>query len=151
MSSARGTLRPSKKPSPYKRQGKPSKAEKALVAEFVSDQKTEITPAQTTALAKVLRRSKDVTKSLIEDAKDALIDNTKRYVTIHMQATEAALEDGSPKALDVATKAAQWALENIGESGTKVVEAATKADAGPRVLVGIRIGGMNAPVVVEND
>ena len=140
----RGTLTPSKtKRPPYKRKGKPTKAEKALVAEFVADQPMAVSEGQITAIAKVLRRPREVAKTLIEDAKDMLVDNTKRYVTIHMQATEDALAEGSPKALDVATKAAQWALENISEGATRVVEATVKGDTGPRIMVGIRIGGLN--------
>lgn len=146
LASTRLTLQPSKTGAKtrYKRTGKPTKPEKALVAAFIADQPMAVTEALVAPLSKVLRRSKDQTKQIIEDAKEALIDNTKRYVNIHMEATEAALVEGSPKALDVATKAAQWALENIGEGGTKVVEAAPKGDSGTRVMIGIKVGGGNA-------
>lgn len=137
------------KKKPYKRTGKPSKAEKALVAEFVADQPLAVSEGQVTALAKVLRRSTDDAKKLIEDAKDVLINNTKRYATIHMQATEDALAEGSAKSLDVATKAAQWALENIAEGGVRAVEATVKAESGTKVFVGIKFGGLNTPEVVD--
>ncbi len=108
-----------------------------------------VSEGQVTALAKVLRRSTDDAKKLIEDAKDVLINNTKRYATIHMQATEDALTEGSAKSLDVATKAAQWALENIAEGATRVVEKAAPAATGTKVMVGIQFGGRNTADVVD--
>lgn len=143
-------LKPGKTPHKVgKRQGGVTKPEKDLVAAFVQDQPREITESQVNGLARTLRRSKDVTKRLIEDARERFVDSAGRYVDIHMQAAEAALVNGDAKSLEVASKAAQWALTNIGAEGTRIVDKPSAETNTPKVLIGIKIGGVNssAPVI----
>jgi hypothetical protein len=56
-----------------------------------------------------------------------------------------------PKALDVAARASQWAMENLSAEGQRIVDkpAAGKGDMGPRILVGINLGGMNSKPAVD--
>ena len=138
---------PPKKIFNPKRGGSPTKAEKELVAQFVLDQPAEVTPRQVNALAKVLRRSKELTKQLIEDAKDNFVESAGRYVEIHREAVEAALLNGDSKSLEVAVKGSQWAIESLSSDGTRIVEQPNVDSGGVKVMVGIKLGGMNADKV----
>jgi len=127
----------------YKRTGSLTVAEKNLVAAVALDQPGEMKPAQVNALATALRRSKDAVRSMIEDAKAQFQGNAGRYVEIHKAATEAALVQGSVAGLEVAQKGAQWALERVSGEGTRVIDkaAAESGPVGPRVMIGIKVGG----------
>ena len=131
-----------------KRQGSPTKAEKELVAQFVMDQPGGITPRQTTSLARVLRRSKELTKQMIEDARENFVESAGRYVDIHKQATEAALANGDAKSLEVAVRGSQWALENLSEEGVRIVDKASSESTGTKIMVGIQVGGIQHPDTV---
>jgi hypothetical protein len=50
-----------------------------------------------------------------------------------------------PKALDVAARASQWAMENLSAEGQRIVDAPTagKGNLGPRIVVAVRVGGLN--------
>lgn len=136
-----------------KRVGSLTLAEKNVVAALVSDSPREISPNQVTALAKALRRSKSAIKSAIEDAQAEFHGSAGRYVEIHQQATEAALKNGSVAGLEAAMKGSQWAIERIAHDGARIVEAKggeTQA-AGPRVLIGIKVGGLDATKDVPVD
>lgn len=134
-----------------KRLGPVTDIEKDMVAKFVLDQPAAITPSQTNALARVLRRSKDVTKRLIEEAKDKLVDSTERYVDIHRQTVETALSNGDAKSLEVALKGSQWAMEHISQDGTRVVDKAGSGggNSGTKVLIGVQIGGLREPLAID--
>lgn len=146
-------------PKASKRHGPVSPTERTLVQQFVKDQPREVTPAQVTALSRVLRRSKDVVKQLVEDAREAFVAEASFYVSGHKLAVERALnvqtKDGEydAKALDVAARASQWALENLSAEGQRVVDAksANKGDGGTKIMVGIQLGGMNAPSAVVTE
>lgn len=132
-----------------RRIGGPSDAEKNLVAAVVIDNPGEITGKQVAGLAKALRRSPAAIKSMIEDAREKFQGNAGRYVDIHMQATEAALRRGSDRSLETATKAAQWAVERSSGQGVRVIDpkvaAGEAGPAGPRIMIGIKIGSVDQP------
>lgn len=147
MPSARSVLAPDRKKTFYRR-GAPSKAEKALVGQVVQDFPGELGPSQVTALAKTLKRTKEAVKAMIEQARENFVSTAESYVDIHKKVVDAALANGDAKSLDVALKGSQWALENIGSDGTRIIEAAKTGPSGTRVMVGIQIGGLREPGTV---
>jgi hypothetical protein len=133
----------------YKKQGKPTDAEKAVVAAVVLDSPAEVTPQQVSALATALNRTPAAIKKLVQDARTMLVSSAGDYVAIHKLATEAALRAGDPKSLDVAIKASQWAIQNISADGARVVDKASTEPQGQRIFIGIKMGGMEKAVVKE--
>ena len=144
-------------PKASKRHGPITPTEQKLVTQFVKDQPREVTPAQVTALSRVLRRSKDAVKAMVEQAREEFTTAASFYVDAHKQSVERALavtnKDGEhdAKALDVAARASQWALENLSAEGQRVVDgkATNKSDGGTKILINIPFGGMNANPAVE--
>lgn len=140
-----------------KRTGSISKTEQALVTQFVLDQPREVTTQQVTALSKVLRRSKDAVKGMVQAAREDFNASADFYVKSHKQAVDRALNVTNPlgehdaKALDVAARASQWAMENMSAEGQRIVDKPTagKSDMGPRIMVGINLGGLNAKPAVD--
>lgn len=132
----------------HRRTGGPSVAEQNLVTALVLDSPTEVKPSQVTALAKALRRSPAAIKGMIEKAQLSFREKAERYVDIHITATERALENGSIAGLEVAQKGSQWALERMSGEGVRVIEPkpgqGEGGPAGPRVLIGIQLGGLDA-------
>jgi len=131
---------PKLKGKTYKRKGPITKVEEALVTQVVLDQPGGIKPAQVTALAKALNRPVDLIKPIVTAARDKFVKNVGRYVDLHMNATEGALwaED-----YETAAKASQWALQNIAAGGARVVDKVAGGDAGPKIQIGIKLGGKN--------
>jgi hypothetical protein len=148
MPSARSVLAPDRKKTFYRR-GAPSKAEKALVAQVVQDFPGEVAGPQVAALATTLKRTKEAVKAMIEQAKENFVSEAESYVKIHKQVVEAALANGDAKSLDVAAKGAQWAIENIGAEGTRIIEAAKTTPQGMKLLIGVNIGGLREPGTIE--
>jgi hypothetical protein len=143
MPGARSVLPKPRPFKPLKRKGKATEAEKALVAQFVLDQPAAITPSQTTALARTLRRSKEATIALIEQAKENFQSDAERYVVIHKEAVEKALANGDSKSLQVAVQGSEWALENLQAEGVSIV--GKKQEVGSqagKIMIGINIGGI---------
>lgn len=127
----------------FKRRGSVSPTEKQFVAQFVQDQPTAITPRQVTALASTMRRSKELVKRMIEEAKDNFQGAAKRYVEIHKEAIEAALANGDSKSLHVAVQGSQWAMENLSAEGVSIVgKKAEEGSGAGKILIGIQIGGI---------
>ena len=130
-----------------KRRDKPTDTEKALIAQVVADQPGGILPSQVTALATALRRPKELTKQLVEEAKENFVASAGRYVDIHKEATEAALANGDSKSLEVAVRGSQWALENLSAEGVRIVDKVSTESTGPKIMIGIKLGGMTDAVV----
>ncbi len=131
----------------YNRRDKVTEIERGLVTQFLQDQPHEITPRQVKGLADTLRRSKETILRVIEETKDTLGERVGRYADLHMQATETAVTNGDAKSLAVATKAAEWAMENIGVDGRKVIEKTESRHSGPNIQIGVKIGGGIEPKV----
>ncbi len=140
MPSARSVIAKHQKLKLYRR-GAPSKAEKALVAQVVQDFPGEIANAQVTALATTLKRTKDAVKAMIDQAKENFVSEAESYVKIHKQVVETALANGDAKSLDVAAKGAQWAIENIGAEGSRIIDKEASGPRGVQVMIGVKIGG----------
>lgn len=132
----------------FKRGGGITQPERDLVTQFVQDQPREVTPTQVRALARVLRRSQDTVKSLVEGAREHFIEQADRYVEVHRLAVEGALLDGD---FQEARKGSEWYLEHVSGEGARIIDKA--ADSGPqgtKILIGLRIGGISeAPTVVQ--
>lgn len=152
MPSARSVITPGAKPGQrFRRQGKPSEAEKALVAQVVQDQPTTITPSQINGLAKALNRTPAVIKQLVAEARENFVAAAGDYVAIHKQAAQLALANGDAKSLDVAVKASQWAIQSISADGQRVVERTTSEPTGQKIFIGINVGGVSAPQAVVTE
>jgi len=149
---ADGTFLPKRhrkvKPPMHNRQGPVTQNEKDLVAAYVMDQPSAVTPDQENALAVALKRTPLVVKRLIQDARQNFAAKAGRYVEVHMEATEKALQAGTVTGLDVALRGSQWAIERIAEDGARVVDKATEQNAGTKIVLGIQMGGI-APTVIE--
>lgn len=132
----------------FKRGGGITQPERDLVTQFVQDQPREVTPTQVRALARVLRRSQDTVKSLVEGAREHFIEQADRYVEVHRLAVEGALLDGD---FQEARKGSEWYLEHVSGEGARIID--KQVDTGPagtRIFVGLRIGGISeSPQVIE--
>lgn len=144
MSSSRTLLTKPKHPGKVfvSKGGRPSKDEKALVAKVVADTPGPITPRQVQALATLTHRSKASIKKMVEEARDNFVESAGDYVEIHKMATIAALSQGDN---ETAIKGAQWAMTNIAAEGVRIIDKAAGESTGPRVMVGIQIGGVTPP------
>src|SRR6185295_12536515 len=93
---------------------RPTDYEKDLIAKFVKDQGGSITDEQVSAMGYLLRRPRKTMKKLIEEARTKFISRASRMVDTYFQATEGALKDGQ---FDVASKSAQWYIQNVSSEG----------------------------------
>jgi hypothetical protein len=134
-----------------KRSGPVTTTEKQTVAALVLDQPAEIGPAEVNALAKAMRRPREVVKQLVDDAKENFVSKAERYVDIHMAATEAGLSLGDAKGLEQARKGAEWALTNISMDGSRVVDRPDEGGHANKIMIGIQMGGMREPAVTVLD
>ncbi len=120
--------------------------------------KNPLTPPEQKALAVIIPNAPEelkrgvasprIQKSALLVAKAQFVKNAEAYVDTHLLATQAAMAKGE---FDVAAKHAEWALEAVGDGKHRVIEAATRlasgTQGGPRVLVGVQIGGMPRPTI----
>lgn len=127
-----------------RRGGRVSKAEKALMKQFVADQSKEIDRSQTLALAKVMRRSPSMIKEMIQEAREDFVTSGQEYVTIHKQATQEALAAGE---FEPALRGAQWALTNISAEGQRIVDKPESGPMGAKIMIGIKVGGINQDAI----
>lgn len=133
---------PKKTRKAFKRGAVISKAEKEIVANIVHEQTADMTPQQVKALAIVLKRTPELIKNEIALARDTFVGRAGRYVDIHLAATESALETGDN---EQAIKASQWAVSNISGEGTRIIDRPNTEATGSRVMIGIKVGGVDAP------
>lgn len=127
-----------------KRSGALTKADKELVARVVLDHPCEVAPQQVNSLAKALRRSRTAIKQAVEEARENFVESAGRYVEIHRAATEQALSDGDN---ETALKGSQWAIAHISHDGARVVEKESSEPSGNRIMIGIRVGGVNQDAI----
>lgn len=147
----RGRLPPSGKdqlPEKVKRYGTLTEAEKLLVQQVVQDQPQEISPVRIQALAVALDRRPETIRSAIAEARSKFVENQKRYVDVHMTATQMALETGD---YDTAAKHSEWALSHAkDEDGSKIADSGdeerdTRAPIAPAIMIGVQLGGVKLP------
>ena len=140
----------SKKPR-FKRPGPLTAGEHEIIETFAAEQTTDIAPAQVRALAQTLNRTVDTVKTAIEKARESFVSRAERYVNVHSEATEAALANGDAKSLEVAAKASQWAITNLSSEGKRIIEKETGIINVPRVMIAVKIGGLDLDKVQESD
>jgi hypothetical protein len=79
-------------------------------------------------------------KLMIERAREKFARAAEKYVDTHLHATERALETGD---YETATKASQWAMSNLAAEGVRVIDRPEEGSGqGPKVLIGIKLGGL---------
>jgi hypothetical protein len=118
-----------------------------MVARFVMDQAQPITPVQERAMARMLRRSPETVRDLIQDARATFATRAPRYVDIHLRATEKALASGTVNGLETALRSSQWAIERIAQDGARVIDPPkAAASSGPRIVIGVEVGLIKRPV-----
>ena len=127
-------------PRQQKRHGKVTDSDKALIARVVLDQPGGMSRAQEHGLALALRRTRETTRKLIEEAREDFAGDAPDYVRIHREATESALMLHDH---DAALKGAQWAINHISLDGARLTEKEAVGPTGSRILIGIKVGGMN--------
>lgn len=130
----------------FKRGGPITKTEKDFVAQFLQDQTRELTTSQVTSLSKVLRRSKEAIRTMVEDARDNFAESAGLYVNIHKEATIGALKSED---YEIAIKGSQWAIEHLGMEGVRLIEKTSAQPTGNKIMIGIRIGGVDAAKDME--
>ena len=135
-----------------RRHGKPTQQDQAIVEGVVANTPGGLKDSEVRALAKVMRKSPDVVTGLIVQARDKFLDSAERYVTIHKEAVEAALADGSAAALEQAIKGSQWAIENLAAEGQRIIDKPEKNSGnGVKIMVGVALGGLNGDVKVSTE
>jgi hypothetical protein len=124
---------------------------KAVLANALVENHGKLGPYQVGAIAKTLRRSRDAIKDLLEEAREELAAHAGEYVQSHIDVVRQALADGDPKALEVAARASQWAMEKISFDGARIVDAQTVGTTGSPIMIGInfKLGGRNASAAVD--
>lgn len=140
----------------YKRHGRPTKDDKAAVARVVlAEPGGELSVAQVRGLAMTLRKSRECIRKMVDEARENFAADAPDYVRMHRQATEQALQAEN---YDAALKGAQWAINHISLDGTRLTEKETAGPTGSRILIGIRVGGVNqkdtaidVPAVTETE
>lgn len=133
----------------FNRMGPVSDVETQFIAQFLRDQPREITETQTKALSKVMRRSKEVIRDLIEQAREEFQSSALDYVRLHKEAAISAFEHGDD---EVAVKAAQWAITNMSQEGSRVIEkVAAEGGGGVKIMIGVQMGGIDKPKAVVTE
>ncbi len=127
------------------------KATTDIVQSLVDRKRGLVTVKEVSALAKVTGTTKLDILRIVETAKETFSQSALDYVNLHKQATELAVANGDAKSLDVATRAAQWAIEKISHDGVRVIDkdAKTEGSGGTKVLIGITLGGANPTYTTE--
>lgn len=124
---------------------------KQFVQDFAQDQPREVTQTQINALGRVMRRTPDTIKAWLVEAREQFIASAGFYVGVHAEAVRDAAAMDSATGKDIAIRGAQWAMENMGFGGERIVE---KKDAGgPKgttIAIGVKIGGQNPQVTVTD-
>jgi phenylpyruvate tautomerase PptA (4-oxalocrotonate tautomerase family) len=144
---------------------KPLTAEaKAYIHRLTQDPK--VSPEELAGITRLLRENPEaasvaITKSLqsaqaqaaahlakhIKDARIAFTEKAKDYVMVHLNATRAAYAAGE---FDTAARHAEWAMKNLGAGNLRLIEMPQEGEggnSGPRIMVGVKIGGQQAQVI----
>jgi hypothetical protein len=127
----------------YKRPGRVTKKEQAIVTALVKEAPDTPTVDQTKALAKLFNRPTDTVKSMLVKAKASLAGDAQFYVDTHKEVVATAMavaaSTGSEKHLDIARKGSAWAIANISGDGKRLVEKADIGPQGTRIMVGVKL------------
>jgi hypothetical protein len=133
--------------------GRLTDSEKSIITNIIAESPGDITPAQTEALAITMRREPDTIADAVAAARVKLQENLGRYVDIHREAAELALATDDP---DVARKASEFMITHVSarrKDGKveRLIEAPASEPNGPRIQIGIALGGVPAAVTARTD
>jgi len=128
---------------PKPRRGRIPRAQEALVAKVVAD--GEVTEAQLQGLSMALQRPESTIKHMIQTARRHFNENAEHYVKTHREVVDKAAASEDPKALEVAVRGSQWAIEHMSADGERIIDKDTKGPSGVQVFVGLKFGGMKTP------
>ncbi len=126
-----------------KKRGNRRLEEKALIAELVANNEGAVSEEKVKALAVVLDRQPATIREWVLNAKAEFLQSASHYVRVHKQAMDKALERETDDSLDVARRAAEWGLEHMGYDGASIVEKKADESSGIKVMIGVKIGGLN--------
>ena len=122
-----------------------------LVENLVERKKGMVTVRDLKALQQVTGENPTRLQTILAEAKEKFAAAAVDYVNLHKQATEMAVANGDAKSLDVATRAAQWAIEKIAHKGDRIIDKeAVSSNSGTKIMIGLQLGGKN-PMVVETE
>ncbi len=123
------------------RQGPITAPEFSIIEQIAKGMDHEMTPDEEVMIGKLMKRTPEAIHKLILDAREKFIENAMGYVDKHKLAVEKALEKGD---FDVAARHSEWAMERMAHEGVTMLEAVQidKKDGGPKIVVGINMGGM---------
>ena|ERR1700674_3152186 len=121
--------------------------EKGIIDQVILDSPGGLATSQERGLSQALCRPLAALKPYIEEAREKFVKRAPRYTDIHIAAAEKALANGDAKSLEVATRASAWALENISTENERVIERPTIGPVGQKIMIGIKVGGVDAPKV----
>lgn len=122
-----------------------TQAEKLIVAELVQDAPLNLMSDEKISMtAELMRRSPDVIKSIVVQAREQLQSNALSYVASHRKSVEQAL---AAQDFDIARKGSEWAIEHISARDAdgkveRIVEKVEAESTAPRVMIGIQLGGL---------
>ena len=119
-------------------------SEKSSIAEILQG---EIVPAQIDALAIAMRREPGTIEKYVLAAKDKFLQNASKYADIHAEVATRALAEGSPKGLDVARKASEFAMVNTSTKDSagkeiRIIDSPGVSSSAPVIKIGIALGGL---------
>lgn len=125
-----------------------AEARKVVEATMLAKGSADLTMRETAGIASTVHISKERLKEIIIQARETFLQAAPLYVQGHLDAMNQALANGDPKSLEVATRAAQWGMENLGFEGERIVdkEKTAPSDGGPTIFIGIKLGGSNTEV-----
>ncbi len=100
--------------------------------------------------------SPNMIREMIRQARQKFVENSMIYVEKHLDSVRAAYAAGE---FDTVMTHSEWALEHMSDGdGERLIEpvkqvaAAAPADAGPRVMIGVQVGGVKTqPQITVGD
>jgi hypothetical protein len=136
-----------------KRPGRLTSSEKTIITTMVAETPGDISPAQVEGIAIALKRQPDAIADAIVAVREKLQSNLGRYVDIHMEAAQLALETDDP---DVARKAAEFMIDKVSARRAdgkveRLIEAPASEPNGPRIQIGIALGGVPATIATRTE
>jgi len=118
---------------------------KAKVAQIVADHHGKVSDSQALAIATDLEMKPTTVKRWIQEARKQFLSKAERYVSMHEEACQAALESETVKGFEQARLGAEWAIQHLSQDGEGIVEKSRNDTNGVKVFVGLQLGGAVEP------
>lgn len=124
-------------------------ATRAMIQTFMKNLPREMTIEEVKVLGKLFTKHPDALRLAMEAARNAFLANAEIYIEKHRDSVRAAYAAGD---YDTAARHAEWAIERLGTKQGMLLEqpsAQTNSGNGPRILIGVNMGGIKPTVDVE--